>query len=600
MVLGCASLIVGLSFAGSPTRLADGTHIAGIDVGGLSPSAARRLLERRSAELVKVPVVFTAGGERFPITPERLGVEVDWAAAVRAAERQGEGFGPVRGFKRLRVRLFPGDVQPPLRAYEAALQYELGQLKTAIDRPHRQAALERRGLRIVTVPAQTGIVLDRGAASDVIVRSLASFERRTSVPLPVHEDAPTVVASDLRAARIDARRAVSAPVRLVFQQTAWRIPRWRMAEILELPSGGRTDLRIGGRGADRWFAKLAKRVGHGPVDAGFAVAGNSVRVVPAKPGVGIDAPATGAAILAAATTPGERLARLAVTTAAPKRSTEDAKAMGVTGLVGTYTTLYGGEPNRLHNVRLVAQLVDDHLIAPGATFSFNAATGERTAEKGFLEAPVIINGELQTGLGGGVCQVSTTVFNAAFEAGLPIETRTNHALYISHYPLGRDATVNYPDTDLRFRNDTDKWLLLRTFVGSSALTVSLYGAPQHRRVETETAPLRVVAQPPVQRTEDPTLPVGKTVVDEYGEPARATSVHRTVYAPDGKLLYDTTWYSSYVSEPKLVRVGTKKPKPEKEPPPKTEAPRDTPATDGAAPGTTGTTTTTPAAPEPRH
>ncbi len=182
--------------------------------------------------------------------------------------------------------------------------------------------------------------------------------------------------------------------------------------------------------------------------------------------------------------------------------------------------------------------------------------------------------------------MSTTVFNAAFEAGLPIETRTNHALYISHYPLGRDATVNYPDTDLRFRNDTDKWLLLRTFVGSSALTVSLYGAPQHRRVETETAPLRVVAQPPVQRTEDPTLPVGKTVVDDYGEPARATSVHRTVYAPDGKLLYDTTWYSSYVSEPKLVRVGTKKPKPkpEKEPPPKTEAPRDTPATDGAAPG----------------
>ena len=80
--------------------------------------------------------------------------------------------------------------------------------------------------------------------------------------------------------------------------------------------------------------------------------------------------------------------------------------------------------------------VDGKLIAPGATFSFNQATGERTAAKGFLEAPVIINGELSTGLGGGVCQVSTTVFNAAYEAGLPITARTNHALYISHYPLG--------------------------------------------------------------------------------------------------------------------------------------------------------------------
>ena len=142
-------------------------------------------------------------------------------------------------------------------------------------------------------------------------------------------------------------------------------------------------------------------------------------------------------------------------------------------------------------MQLVARLIDGKLIAPGATFSFNDATGERTADKGFLEAPVIINGELSTGLGGGICQVSTTVFNAAYEAGLPITSRTNHALYISHYPLGRDATVNYPDIDLKFVNDTGKWLLLRTFVGSSSLVVNLYGTPQHRRVETETAPLRV-------------------------------------------------------------------------------------------------------------
>ena len=123
--------------------------------------------------------------------------------------------------------------------------------------------------------------------------------------------------------------------------------------------------------------------------------------------------------------------------------------MGIRGLVGSYETIYGGDANRIHNVQLVSQLLDGHLIAPGATFSFNQATGARTAEKGFREAPVIINGELGTGLGGGVCQVSTTVFNAAYEAGLKITSRTNHALYISHYPQGRD---------------TSHWLLLRTFV----------------------------------------------------------------------------------------------------------------------------------------
>src|SRR5207248_126464 len=170
-------------------------------------------------------------------------------------------------------------------------------------------------------------------------------------------------------------------------------------------------------------------------------------------------------------------------------TTKAAKAMGVKELVSSYTTEFGGVPNRIHNVQLVSHLIDNTLIAPGTTFSFNATTGDRNASKGFLTAPVIINGELTTGLGGGVCQVSTTVFNAAYEAGLNITARTNHALYISHYPQGRDATVDYPDVDLDFVNDTPHWLLLRTFVSADSLTVNLYGTPQHRRVETETAQL---------------------------------------------------------------------------------------------------------------
>ena len=189
----------------------------------------------------------------------------------------------------------------------------------------------------------------------------------------------------------------------------------------------------------------------------------------------LDVPRTADRLLAAALRPTRRSAPMVVATKQPERTTAEARKMGITGLVSSYTTIYSGDANRVHNVRLVAELIDGTLIAPGTTFSFNATTGERNADKGFLEAPVIINGELQTGLGGGVCQVSTTVFNAAYEAGLDITERTNHALYISHYPQGRDATVNYPDLDLKFVNDTKKWLLLRTFVGSSALTVNLYG-----------------------------------------------------------------------------------------------------------------------------
>jgi vancomycin resistance protein YoaR len=134
---------------------------------------------------------------------------------------------------------------------------------------------------------------------------------------------------------------------------------------------------------------------------------------------------------------------MVVATEQPERTTAEAQKMGITGLVSSYTTIYTGDANRVHNVRLVADLIDKTLIAPGTTFSFNDTTGDRNADKGFLEAPVIIMGELQTGLGGGVCQVSTTVFNAAYEAGLDITERTNHALYISHPCGGRYFRSNY-------------------------------------------------------------------------------------------------------------------------------------------------------------
>ena len=262
---------------------------------------------------------------------------------------------------------------------------------------------------------------------------------------------------------------------------------------------------------------------------------------PSAPGLQLDVPATAKAIAAAAFSADKRTANLVVRVANPQRTTEIAKTMGIDSVVSSYTTTYGGTPGRLNNVQLVAKLIDGTLIAPGDTFSFNGTTGERTADKGFQEAPVIINGELQNGLGGGICQVSTTVFNAAFEAGLPITARTNHALYISHYPLGRDATVNYPDLDLKFVNDTEHWLLLRTFVGAGSLTVNLYGTPVNRRVESTTEPLVETGPVPVKETDDPTLAKGKRVTDEFGAPPRETSVHRLVYDADGKLLYDNTW-----------------------------------------------------------
>jgi vancomycin resistance protein YoaR len=583
------AVVLGLVFAGSPTTLAGGVTIDGIDVGGLEAKDARRLLQGRSDALTRKPVVFLAGGKRYAIRPIELGVEPDWAEAVAAAQRQGDGFGPIRGFKRLDVQVFGADVTPRTSVLRGALQYQLGLIAAAANRAPRNAAVVRHGLKIVVVPAQPGRVLDRAAAAKTIVHELAALERSpTQVELPFRTRQPQIHAAALARAARQARLALSAPVHLELGKTRWVLSPRRLVRLLELPAEGRTELTLGGPGADQWLVKLGKRVEKPARDAAFAVDGSRVHVVPAQPGIRLDPVATADAVLAAALKrrPELRVARLPVVEAQAKLSTAAARAMRIRDIVGSYTTVYGGIANRIHNVQLVAHLVDGALIAPGATFSFNKTTGDRNAAKGFLEAPVIVNGELTTGLGGGVCQVSTTVFNAAFEAGLKITERTNHALYISHYPQGRDATVDYPSVDLKFVNDTGNWLLLRTFVSSSSLTVNLYGSPVHRRVESSTSPLSPHGVPPVKKTVDPTLKPGEKVVDDDGVPALSTSVTRDVYADDGKLLYHDTWYSSYRAEPKLVRLG---PKPEK----KKSKPPTTTTTQTTTQTTTTQTTTQP-------
>jgi vancomycin resistance protein YoaR len=591
LVLFIGAVALGFAFAGSETTLPEGTRIAGVDVGGLSTAQATRVLERRAAAVNAVPVTFTAGSKRWRISAKRLEVDVDWRAAVEAARERGDGFGPVQGLRRLSVRFFGAEVTPPTRVYDPALNYYIAKIQRQLDAAPRDAAITFKGLKPVIVPAQPGMILDRRAADDVVVRSLAGFRRAAPVALPVRTKPAAVNEVNLRRALAQVRVAVSAPIRLELGRRAWRVPRWRVAQLLDVPENGATRVSIGGPYAEKYFEKLGKRVADAPADAGFAVhSGGAVTITPARAGRQLDPQKTSAAVLTAALSRTARTAQLSIVAAAPERSTADAQAMGINKIVSSYETIYGGDANRIHNVQLVAHLVDGALIAPGKEFSFNATTGERTAEKGFLEAPVIVNGELQTGLGGGVCQVSTTVFNAAFEAGLPITARTNHALYISHYPQGRDATVNYPDTDLKFVNDTGHWLLLRTFVGSSSLVVNLYGTPTGRRVEAEAGPLNVVGAVPVRKVSDPSLPKGQEVVEEYGQPPRSTSVTRVVYAPNGKVRSRTTWYSSYRGEVQVVRVGTKT---KKQPPPKDET--TTGATTTTPESTTGATTTEPAA-----
>ena len=557
--------VLGLAFAGSPSTLPQGVQIAGIDVGGMSAEEATALLEGRAAELERVPVAFVAGSDRFELSPVQLGVEVDWAGAVETARRQGEGFGPVRGFRRLHVRFFGADISPAVEVYDAALAFAVSEIERAVAQPARDAGLRLQGLKPVLVPASTGHALDRAAAEGVVVRALSAFARNP-VGLPVSIAAPDVTGADLRPALRDARTALSGPFRLDLAGTMWRVPPRRIAELLLLPRNGATALTVGGLAAEAYLDGVARRIERRPQDAGFRVLDDgSVRVVPGVDGRELDRGATADAILAAVVSPTRRLAQVQVVPAEPELTTAKAKAMGITGTLATYSTAYAGSADRIHNLQLAVSLLDGTLVAPGGTFSLNEAVGERTAERGFRSAPVIIGNEYEEDIGGGVSQVATTIFNAAWEAGLKISERNPHGLYISRYPLGRDATVNYPNLDLKFVNDTKRWILVKGWSTDSGITIGLYGAPTGRSVESETGLLTVRGAAPVERVEDPTLERGKREIEEEGQPPRSIWAKRTVYLANGEVLYDETWSTYYRGEDRVVRVGTKpKPKPEEE------------------------------------
>jgi vancomycin resistance protein YoaR len=163
-------------------------------------------------------------------------------------------------------------------------------------------------------------------------------------------------------------------------------------------------------------------------------------------------------------------------------------------VVSSFSTAFPVNPPRTTNITIAARTLDGTLVKPGETFSLNGVLGQRTGAKGYQKAPVINGGRLETDYGGGVSQVSTTLFNAAFFAGVAIIEHTPHSFYISRYPEGREATVSWPGVDNKWRNDSGHAILIQTAVTGSDITVSFFGTKVWD-IEAAKGPRRNVTQP---------------------------------------------------------------------------------------------------------
>ena len=407
-------------FSGSDARIAAGVEVSGLKVSGLTPEQAEKKLSERAASLAEVPVTFTGSGRSWRISPKDLDLSVDWPATLAEARAAGDWPLPFPRSEAGAVRLFGAEVEPHADAYEAGLKFELGRIAASVDRKAESASIVLNGLTPRLEPAHDGAKLDMQAAEATVVSALAGFSRKP-VALPIHVDKAAV--GNRRASTCARRRAHCrvAAVRFGWHGTTWMVSREQLAKLLSLPRGGSKKLAIGGPYATLYFKRLSRAFANPPKNAQFEVQSNrSVRVVRARKGRVLDVPATATALLEAALSSGKRSAELVIKEAEPSLTTKEAKELGISRELVRYSTFYTGTADRITNLKLATTLLDGTRIAPGATFSFNREVGPRTEARGFRSAPVIIGGEYEEGIGGGVSQVATTVFNAAWEAGLKI------------------------------------------------------------------------------------------------------------------------------------------------------------------------------------
>ncbi|MEW5922309.1 MAG: VanW family protein [Bacillota bacterium] len=230
------------------------------------------------------------------------------------------------------------------------------------------------------------------------------------------------------------------------------------------------------------------------------------------------------------------------------------KEKGIEGLISSCSTRFDpANTDRVHNIKLAAGIIHNYFLAPGKTFSLNNLIGDTTPEKGYREAFVIIGEELVPGFGGGLCQVSTTLYNAALLAGLEILERHNHHMTIPYIAPGRDATMVYGVKDLKFRNNRDHYILITTAVGPDTLRFSLFGTPPEEKVIINTKILAVF-DPPLKYEYTPELLRGEEEIIA-GSPGYLVEVWQYVYRGERRVGEKRISLDSYTPHPTLVRRG---------------------------------------------
>ncbi len=437
--------------------------VEGVSVGGMTTEQATERLQAEFAAKVKAPIRVDLAGTNssFSLEPATAGLTLDLPGTL--AGLSGFTVDPSVIWNRL-----SGRPERPLLVHVD--QNRLSEALTAQAVKVQSAPVDGTvsfvGGKVVTTPAHNGLALHVDDAARKITQA---WPRVQSVTADATVTEPKVTQAKLDAAvRTFATPAMSGPVTIVIgDKTAVVTPEQYAGALSMVPDATGALAPVVDAEALRGVVVSATSGFVVPAqNASIVLEGGAPVVRPSVAGVAVDTTPAADLLVKAMTAPDRRMA-LSLVPAAPALTTEAAQALGVKELVATFDSTFPNNPDRTVNLTTAANTINGTLIKPGEVFSLNGILGERTAAKGYREAGMILNGRLVKATGGGVSQISTVIYNLAWFSGVALTEHQAHSFYISRYPAGREATVNWPTIDNKWTNTTPYGMLVQMWVSGS-------------------------------------------------------------------------------------------------------------------------------------
>lgn len=522
------------AWAFDSSAAADGTlrnvELDGQDIGGESREEVTESVALMAVEYASTPVTITSGDTEIELTAAELSLAVDQPATVQAALDEGRG-----GAAALRPLAWARSFVAP---YEVDLRYTIRRDQLAVVLAREEGAEARQPVEpsLLASPEAVGVqggTPGRALSADTVADALLDAARAGEDPITVdvepEERAPEVTDAKAEALAEEATVLTAEPlvVTVAGKQATFDVP------VLRTWLGSRVvadDIQLTFDEAAMQSA-LVEQIGSlgaaEPKDAGITLVGGAVQITPSVNGTKC-CPEDAGARMADALRAGTSAIEIEPVVDEPELTTEEVQALGIKEPVGT-TTEWNGQPqvksfttyhpccaSRVTNIQRIADLVRGAVVLPGETFSVNGHVGQRTREKGFVEAGAIANGVHVDEVGGGVSQFATTLFNAAFFAGLPFEEYQAHSEYFSRYPRGREATMGWENPDLAFTNDTPHGIMIWTSYTDTSITVTLYSTQYAYGEQVGQSEGRSGNCDTVTTTRKITYPDGRTATDTVG------------------------------------------------------------------------------------